>query len=116
MLVKKEQPKAYRSPLWKHLADIRKWRKAGDTWEQITARLGAEHNIKTSLQSVQAFLKRSSRVKDPLGYHIDRPHSEKSNVEPDEQKRPQSQHLKPIEEQFEEQLDKEKKRREWKFI
>ena len=69
-LVMGEKPKAYRSPLWKHLEEIRSWRRDQETWEAIADRLGVEYGIKISFQSVQSFFKRAidPEHKRPLGF------------------------------------------------
>jgi hypothetical protein len=57
--VKLDKPKAYRSPLWAHLHEIRKWRNARETWEAIAEKLSLEYGIKVSLQGVQVFFRRA---------------------------------------------------------
>jgi hypothetical protein len=66
----REKPKAYRSPLWKHLEEIRKWRRDQETWEAIAERLRIEYGIVISFQSVQSFFKRAIDPdhKRPLGF------------------------------------------------
>jgi hypothetical protein len=66
----REKPKAYRSPLWKHLEEIRRWRRDQETWEAIAERLRVEHGIVISFQSVQSFFKRAIDPdhKRPLGF------------------------------------------------
>jgi hypothetical protein len=76
-LMMREKPKAYRSPLWKHLEELRRWRRDQETWEAIAQRLWVEHGIKISFQSVQSFFKRATdpEHKPPLGF---KPESRKS--------------------------------------
>jgi hypothetical protein len=66
----REKPKAYRSPLWKHLEEIRKWRRDQETWEAIAERLRVEYGIVISFQSVQSFFKRAidPEHRRPLGF------------------------------------------------
>jgi hypothetical protein len=66
----REKPKAYRSPLWQHLEEIRRWRRDQETWEAIAERLRVEYGIVISFQSVQSFFKRASdpEHKRPLGF------------------------------------------------
>ena len=66
----REKPKAYRSPLWKHLEELRRWRRDQETWEAIAERLWIEYGIKISFQSVQSFFKRATdpEHKPPLGF------------------------------------------------
>ena len=68
--MKQEKPKAYRSPLWAHLDELRKWRLAQETWEAIAAKLLARYGIKISFQAVQAFYQRatSGDRRRPLGF------------------------------------------------
>ena len=68
--MKQEKPKAYQSPLWTHLDEIRKWRLARETWEAISDKLFALYSLKFSLQGVQAFFKRATRSdrRQPLGF------------------------------------------------
>jgi hypothetical protein len=71
--VKQEKPKAYRSPLWRHLDEIQKWRLAQETWEAIANKLSDQYRIKVSLQGVQVFFKRAT-LRDgrrPLGFGPD---------------------------------------------
>ena len=69
-LMMREKPKAYRSPLWKHLEEIRRWRRDQETWEAIAQRLWVKYGIKISFQSVQSFFKRATdpEHKPPLGF------------------------------------------------
>ena len=64
------KPKAYRSPLWAHLDEIRKWRLAQLTWEEIADKLSDLYGITISFQRVQAFFKRAvDRDRQrPLGF------------------------------------------------
>jgi hypothetical protein len=73
----REKPKAYRSPLWKHLEEIRRWRRDQETWEAIAERLRVEYGIKISFQSVQSFFKRATdpEHKRPLGFEPETPKS-----------------------------------------
>ena len=66
----REKPKAYRSPLWKHLEEIRRWRREQETWEGIAERLRVNYGIVISFQSVQSFFKRAIDPdhKRPLGF------------------------------------------------
>ena len=66
----REKPKAYRSPLWKHLEEIRRWRREQETWEAIAERLRVNYGIVISFQSVQSFFKRAidPALKRPLGF------------------------------------------------
>jgi hypothetical protein len=66
----REKPKAYRSPLWKHLEEIRKWRREQETWEGIAERLRVNYGIVISFQSVQSFFKRATDPghRRPLGF------------------------------------------------
>ena len=66
----REKPKAYRSPLWKHLEEIRRWRREQETWEAIAERLRLNYGIVISFQSVQSFFKRAIDPdhKRPLGF------------------------------------------------
>ena len=66
----REKPKAYRSPLWKHLEEIRRWRREQETWEAIAERLRVNYGIVISFQSVQSFFKRAIDPdhKRPLGF------------------------------------------------
>jgi hypothetical protein len=66
----REKPKAYRSPLWKHLEEIRRWRREHETWEAIAERLRVNYGIVISFQSVQSFFKRAIDPdhKRPLGF------------------------------------------------
>ena len=66
----REKPKAYRSPLWNHLEEIRKWRRDQETWEAIAERLRVNYGIVISFQSVQSFFKRAidPALKRPLGF------------------------------------------------
>ena len=66
----REKPKAYRSPLWKHLEEIRRWRREQETWEAIAERLRVNYGIVISFQSVQSFFKRAidPDLKRPLGF------------------------------------------------
>jgi hypothetical protein len=66
----REKPKAYRSPLWKHLEEIRRWRREQETWEAIAERLRVSYGIVISFQSVQSFFKRAidPALKRPLGF------------------------------------------------
>jgi hypothetical protein len=75
--VMREKPKAYRSPLWNHLDEIRRWRRDQETWEAIAERLWVEHGIKISFQSVQSFFKRATDPahKRPLGFEPRTPKS-----------------------------------------
>jgi hypothetical protein len=84
-LVMREKPKAYRSPLWKHLEEIRRWRRNQETWEAIAERLRVEFGIRISFQSVQSFFKRATdpEHKQPLGF------------EPETQKMTPTQRLEP---------------------
>src|SRR6516165_4394173 len=68
--MKQEKPKAYRSPLWAHLDELRKWRSSQETWEAISDKLFAQYGIKVSLQAVQAFYKRATcgDSRRPLGF------------------------------------------------
>jgi hypothetical protein len=67
-----KKPKAYRAPLWPHLQEIYKWRKAQQTWETISNKLFAQYGIKVSLQCVQAFFQRPTRrgFRRPLGFGV----------------------------------------------
>jgi hypothetical protein len=67
--VKQDKPKAYQSPLWAHLDEIRKWRLAQETWEAIADKLFLQYGLKVSLQAVQGFFKRATRRdgRRPLG-------------------------------------------------
>jgi hypothetical protein len=69
-LGKKSKPKAYQSPLWAHLDELRKWRRAQETWEAIADKLFAQYGLKVSLQAVHAFFKRATRrgLRRPLGF------------------------------------------------
>jgi hypothetical protein len=75
--VKKVNPKAYRSPLWPHVEQIRSWRRARATWDEIRQKLLDEFKIEISIQGVEAFFKRSSKVENPKGFEIERPQPEK---------------------------------------
>jgi hypothetical protein len=68
--VNQEKPKAYRSPLWAHLDELRKWRSTQETWDAIAGKLFAQYGIKVSLQCVQAFFQRAARrgFRRPLGF------------------------------------------------
>jgi hypothetical protein len=69
-LANKRKPKAYQSPLWAHLDELRKWRGAQETWEAIADKLLAQYGLKVSLQAVHAFFKRATRrgLRRPLGF------------------------------------------------
>jgi hypothetical protein len=69
-LAKKSKPKAYQSPLWVHLDELRKWRRAQETWEAIADKLFAQYGLKVSFQAVHAFFKRATRrgLRRPLGF------------------------------------------------
>lgn len=67
-----DNPGPYRSVLWSHLEDIRRWRASGDTWKAIANKLFSIHNIKVSTQGVYLFFKRSDKVREPLGMKIDK--------------------------------------------
>jgi hypothetical protein len=72
--VNQDKPKAYRSLLWPHLDELRKWRSAQETWEAIADKLFAQYGLKVSLQCVQAFFKRAARrgFRRPLGFGRER--------------------------------------------
>lgn len=71
LVTPKKNPKAYRSPLWAHLENIRKWRGDGDTWRDICTKLAEKpYKITVSVQGLQAFFKRSEKVRNPLGFTI----------------------------------------------
>ena len=80
----REKPKAYRSPLWKHLEEIRKWRRDQETWEAIAERLRLNYGIVISFQSVQSFFKRAIDPghKRPLGFEPGAAPSQKPAVDP----------------------------------
>jgi hypothetical protein len=73
-VVNQDKPKAYRSPLWSHLDELRKWRSTQETWDAITGKLFAQYGIKVSLQCVQAFFQRAARrgFRQPLGFGRER--------------------------------------------
>ena len=75
--MKKVNPKAYRSPLWPHVEQIRSWRRGRATWDEIRQKLLDQFKIEISIQGVEAFFKRSSKVENPKGFEIERPQPEK---------------------------------------
>ena len=67
---KRGKPKAYQSPLWAHLDELRKWRRAQETWEAIADKLFVQYGLKVTFQAVHAFFKRATRpsLRRPLGF------------------------------------------------
>ena len=74
---KRGKPKAYQSPLWAHLDELRKWRRAQETWETIADKLFVQYRLKVSFQAVHAFFKRATRrgLRRPLGFAAAQPKS-----------------------------------------
>ena len=72
--VKEDKPKAYRSPLWAHVDEIRKRRLARETWEAIANKLAIQYALKVSFQRVQSFFKRAidRDRRRPLGFGTER--------------------------------------------
>jgi hypothetical protein len=64
----KTRPKAFQSPLWEYLEQIRTWRRARATWVEISQRLKAEHGLEITVQGVHRFFKRSTKTRLPLGF------------------------------------------------
>jgi len=69
---KRGKPKAYQSPLWAHLDELRKWRRAQETWETIADKLFVQYGLKVTFQAVHAFFKRATRrgLRRPLGLRL----------------------------------------------
>jgi hypothetical protein len=65
-------PHPYRSPLWQHLQEIKDWRAARDDWQEIADKLFNLYQIRLTKQGVSQFFKRSDKVKDPLGFKLDK--------------------------------------------
>jgi hypothetical protein len=65
-------PHPYRSPLWQHLEEIKEWRAARADWQAIADKLFYLYQIKLTKQAVSQFFARSDKVKDPLGFKLDK--------------------------------------------
>jgi hypothetical protein len=69
-------PRPFQSQLWKHLDQLRVWRRQKWSWRQIAEALGTQHGIEISFQAVHDFFRRASRRKRlPLGFEEKAPRS-----------------------------------------
>jgi hypothetical protein len=69
-------PRPFQSQLWKHLDQLRVWRRQKWSWRQIAEVLRTQHGIEISFQAVHDFFRRASRRKHlPLGFQEKSPPS-----------------------------------------
>jgi hypothetical protein len=72
------RPKAWRSPLREHLAEIRRMRRARHTWQEITDHLAACHGLRLTRSALCHFFRRATRRPLPMGFEDAPPQSEQA--------------------------------------
>jgi hypothetical protein len=59
----REHPRAFQSPLWPHLEEIRALRRARKMWVEIAEHLERTHHVKVSYRAVRNFFVRTQNPK-----------------------------------------------------
>ena len=62
------KPKAWRSPLHAHLAEIRRMRRSRRTWQEITDYLTTQHGLRLTRSGLCHFFRRATRRPLPMGF------------------------------------------------
>lgn len=79
-------PKAFQSPLWPHLEEIRSLRRARKTWLEIAEHLQQRHGLKITLRAVRNFFVRATnpnrRIPAGLEEHVHAPPRHPAPVPP----------------------------------
>src|SRR5436305_10769355 len=67
----REHPRAFQSPLWPHLEEIRSLRRARKLWVEIAEHLKREHGIAMTYRAVRNFFVRATNPKRRIPYGLE---------------------------------------------